>query len=116
MSRVGVHGASLARGVRKTWDDTNQPSFTPVIDYVTGARSPGALIQANAKSSGVNHTVAIDGQVTKNVLLNVTSRQGYVRGGGNAVIGATSGNLSNFAPSYAPANQASLTLRHHLPD
>jgi iron complex outermembrane receptor protein len=102
LSRVGVHGLSITGGIRDTWDNTNQPSLTPVIDYVTGALSPGALIPATAKSSGVNYTVAVNEQVTKNVLLYVTSRQGYVPGGVNEVIGATSGNLPNFTPVYQP--------------
>jgi iron complex outermembrane receptor protein len=110
LSRVGVHGLSITGGIRNTWDTTNQPSFSPVINSVTGQITPGALIPAMTKSSGINYTLAADEQVTKNLLLYATARQGYVPGGVNEVIGATTGNLPNFTPTFAPETVQDIEL------
>jgi iron complex outermembrane receptor protein len=100
LARLGVHGLSITGGGRGTWDNTDQPTYSVVTNYVTGHYSPGVLIHSTSSSSGVNYTFSIDEQVTPTLLLYATARQGYVPGGANLNVGAVAANLPNFTQDY----------------
>jgi iron complex outermembrane recepter protein len=97
-----IKGLHITVGGRDTWDSTDQKFLDPGQDVATGQYIPGAAApSAVSSSSGVNTTLAIDAQLTDDVMIYGTTRTAYVPGGVNSVVGAA-GIFASYQPTYAP--------------
>ncbi|MEI6723780.1 MAG: TonB-dependent receptor, partial [Betaproteobacteria bacterium] len=95
-----IAGLHVTGGLRKSWDHQLIKSLAAVTDVPTGRYVPGTATQAETKSNGYNYSIALDAQITDDLLVYGTPRKGYRPGGINNVTNASL--FPNYTPTYAP--------------
>ncbi|WP_082765754.1 MULTISPECIES: TonB-dependent receptor [unclassified Phenylobacterium] len=96
--KIGVHGLSLTGGFRRTQSKATARLIQAVANpsgtgpFVPGARLPDTV----TKSTGDNYTIALNEQLTDNVLLYASTSKSFTPGGTNLFNGC------NIAPNCKP--------------
>ena len=89
-----IDGLHLTAGFRHTKDDFLLRTAAAVINPITGILTPSLTITTQAlKTSGNNYNFSLDYKVSRNILVYLARRKGYVPGGLNNPTGLGSPNF-----------------------
>jgi iron complex outermembrane receptor protein len=96
-----LDGLHFTAGFRRSWDKADLKTIAVRTDLPSGNYVPtGPEITTLTKSFGDNWTLALDAQVTPDLLIYATTRKGYRPGGVNQV--TNSQNVPGFQPTFGP--------------